>query len=46
MSHPALFKIVLQQVTPVVHGFSGLDLEVDAMRELVDFAEDLLEFFS
>jgi hypothetical protein len=40
------FKVVLQQVAAVVHGFGGLDLEIDALRELVDFAEDLLEFFA
>ena len=46
VAHLALFKIVLQQVAAVVHGLGGLDLEVDAVRELVDLAEDLLEFLA
>src|SRR5579862_4116075 len=46
MSHAPLFKVVLQKVAAIVHRLSSLDLEVDAMRELVDFSEDLLEFFA
>ncbi len=46
VAHLALFQIVLQQVAAVVHGLGGLDLEVDALRELVDLAEDLLEFLA
>ena len=42
----ALFQVVLQQVAAVVHGLGGLDLEVGAVRELVDFAEDLLELLA
>ena len=37
---------MLEQVTAVVHGFGGLDLEVGASRKLVDLAEDLLELFA
>ena len=46
VAHFALFQIVLEQVAAVVHGFSGLDLEADAMRQLVDLAEDLFELFA
>ena len=46
VAHLALLEIVLEQVTAVVHGLGGLDLEADAVRQLVDFAEDLLEFLA
>jgi len=46
MAHLPLFQIVLEQVAPVVHGFSGLDLEADPVRQLVDLAEDPLEVFT
>jgi len=37
---------VLQQVAPVVHRFRRLDLEVNAMRKLVNLAENVLELFA
>jgi hypothetical protein len=39
-------SVVLQKVTPVVHGFSGHDLETNAVRQLEDLSENLLEFFA
>ena len=42
----ALFQIVLQEVAAIVHGLGGFDLEVDAVGELVDFAEDLFEILA
>jgi len=42
----ALFKVVLEQVAAIVHGLSGLDLEADAVRQLVNLAEDLLELLA
>src|ERR1035437_7824959 len=42
----AVFQIVLQEVAAVVHRLGGLDLEVDAVGELVDFAEDLFELLA
>src|ERR1035441_6426580 len=41
-----LFQIVLQEVTPVVHGLGGLDLEVHAVAQLVNLAEDLFELLA
>ena len=46
VANAPLFEVVLQEVTPVVHRLSGLDLEVHPLREFVDLVEDLLEFLA
>ena len=46
VSHFALFEVVLDEIAAVVHRLGGFDLEADAVGELVDFAEDLLELFA
>ena len=42
----ALFQVVLQEVAAVVHRLGGFDLEVNAVRKLVNLAEDPLEILA
>src|SRR6185503_5087025 len=41
-----LLQVVLEEVAAVVHGFGSLDLETDAVGELVDLSKHLFEFFA